>query len=312
MNQKIKMLKRWTKIVLNKTNVSVHQGKGKVYSLDSVRGYYSDMTGKIEKGYRQDENGIPMTNIGERELVYFPIDIMNFGLAYYDMYLLHNKEEYLFKCINIVNWCSHIQKEDGAWDCFGPVKSSKYTVSSLGQGLGASLMIRAFLITSNYFYLQKAKSALDYMLLSLEEGGTSIYTEQDCYLEEYPQENRRSVLNGWIFSIFGIWDYYQITKEEKYWDIMIKTKDTLCKTLHQYDFSFWTYYDLKKMVASPHYQQLHFCLLEILYEMFHDEAFDLYSKRWRKQYNNLPCKIFAISIKITQKLFEKNDVVSID
>ena len=312
MKQKIKLIKRWTKIVLGKTNVSVQQTKGKIYSLSSIKGYYSDMTGKIEKGYRHDENGIPMTNIGDQELVYFPIDIMNFGLAYFDYYLLHDDKTCLEECIKISNWCCSVQSSNGAWDCFGPVKSSIYTVSCLGQGLGASLLIRVYIATNNIFYLNQAKKALDFMLLPIDWGGTTVYENENCYLEEYPQKNRRSVLNGWIFSIFGLWDYYQVTRDSKYYDIMLQTKTSLCNTLKQYDFKYWSYYDLEKMIASPHYQQIHYCLLEVMYEMFHDEAFDLYSKKWRKQYNNLPCKIFAISIKITQKLFEKNDVVSID
>lgn len=312
MKQKLKMLKRWLRIVSGKTNVSVRQEKGKIYSYDLVKGYYSDMTGKIEKGYRRDEDGIPLTNIGEQELAYFPIDIMNFGLAYYDMYLLSGNRQNLQECLKITDWCCSVQRENGSWDCFGPVHSMKYTVSSLGQGLGVSLLIRAYIATDNFFYLERAKKALDFMLLPTNQGGTAIYVGDDCFLEEYPQKDKRSVLNGWIFSIFGIWDYCKISGDEEYWNILIKTKNTLKKTLPQYDFKIWTYYDLQKMIASPHYQQIHYNLLEIMYEMFQDETFDFYRRKWQKQYTNILFKICAIIGKVFQKLFETTDVVSID
>jgi hypothetical protein len=80
----------------------------------------------------------------------------------------------------------------------------------MAQGEGVSLLVRAYVDTGKNSYLQYAKKAVDFMLTDIEEGGTTSYNGNECIFLEYP--HRKAVLNGWIFSWWGLYDYVLITK----------------------------------------------------------------------------------------------------
>lgn len=43
-------IQRWTKMLLGRSVEHVHQGEGKVYSKDEIKGYYNDLTKKVTTG----------------------------------------------------------------------------------------------------------------------------------------------------------------------------------------------------------------------------------------------------------------------
>ena len=75
----------------------------------------------------------------------------------------------------------------------------------MAQGEGISLLLRAFIVTGNDNYLKAAEMAKDFMLLPIEKGGTARYEGDNVFLYEYTYEPL--ILNGWIFSIWGLYDY---------------------------------------------------------------------------------------------------------
>ena len=310
MKKKIAMLKRWMMILSRKTSVALKQGVGKAYCKDSIAGYYNDLTGKICETTQLDEEGIPITIIAGNEIVYFPIAIFQYGLGCYDKYLLTKDEKYKEMFIATVLWAKKKLKDDGSWDCFSALKSELYNVSSMCQAEGASLLYRAFVETRDEELRCMANKAIDFMLKPFTDGGTSFYEDDFLFFEEYPQEKRRTVLNGWIFSIFGLLDA-SIMNKGVYDELLEKAVDTLEQNLCRYDLEYWSKYDLDGNIASPAYNDLHACQLLVLSDIFANDTFLLYANKFMSYQDNKKYKNKAIFLKMLQKLFTSSDIVVI-
>lgn len=309
---KITMFKRWVSILTGKTAVALPQGKGKVYSLTEVRGFYNDLTLKVGDGTDVDENGIPMSLLGGNKHVYFPIAIFQYGLANYDLWLLNKDEKKRNVFHKIAEWALDNQDDRGAWNCFGPIESKKYTVSAMGQGEGAALLLREYIETGNKQYFEAAHKAIDFMLVPIENGGTAYYDEKGgIVLEEYAHIERCTVLNGWIFAFFGLYDFCKITHDKSYIQKMNSTVETMCELLPQYDVGYWSKYDLTGKIASPAYQTLHVALLDVMSEITEKDIYAQYAMKWDKEVNSFFKRYRAILKKAIQKLFEKTDAVII-
>ena len=307
MKNKIKLLKRWTDMLTGKSTFNVKQGVGKVYSPTEVKGYYNDLTNKVSKNTILDEDGIPINTTIAGVKAYFPISIFQYGLGLYDLFLIEKQKEYLDKFLKIANWALENQEESGMWDCFAKLKDKAHkTQSSMCQSQGTSVLLRAYIESKETKYFKAAKKAIDFMLKDVNEGGTCLYQNDNIIFQEYVSEYNLSVLNGWIFSIFGLYDYCLVEKEEKYKKILEKTILTLCKKLNEYDRKYWSNYDLKNTIASPAYHNLHIMQLQLLYNIFKKKEFKEFVCKWTEYEKSNMCKIKAIIVKLKQKTFPKD------
>ncbi len=303
------MVKRWGKILAGKTEVAVRQGPGRCYVRGEIAGYYNDLTGKVSPNTLLDGSGIPLSVISGGVKVHFPIAIFQYALGSYDLSLLNadSASSHRASFQSCARWALRTQREDGSWDTFGPLGSKAYTVSSMAQGEGCSVLLRAYRAFGDEAYLNGALRASDFMLHSLEEGGVAVYDGKALYLEEYPQVPRRSVLNGWIFSIFGLIDAALVS--ERYAASLEQTLDTLEMVLSSYDTGYWTYYDLSGRIASPAYHALHIAQLEVLADVTGRDVFRRWANRFNEYESSATCRRWAVAKKVVQKLTEKSDAV---
>lgn len=304
---KLKMFQRWLRILNGKSATAIPQGIGQCYSKTEISGYYNDLTGKVGQGTLLDDDGLPLTQIGDREFVHFPIAVFQYGLGCYDCHLLSGEAEYLRKTLNTADWALAKMRNDGSWDCFSPLRSEKYTVSSMGQGEGASLLFRAYKDTGNQAYRDAAFRAIEFMLADMRSGGTSFYERDELFLEEYPQYPKRSVLNGWIFSLFGLFDAALV--DPSYMVAFKKSTATLSKTLSQYDNGYWSLYDLEGRIASPAYHSVHIALLRALSDITGDEQFENFAIKFEHYENSFWNTKRAFIKKVFQKLTEHSEAV---
>ena len=113
-----------------------------------------------------------------------------------------------------------------------------------------------------------------------------------------------SVLNGWIFSIFGLYDYFIVSGDKKIEKIMNQSIETIARSLKKYDRGFWTNYDRVGTIASPAYHDLHIMQLLVLYEMFGKQEFEIYAAKWMTYQKSKLKKTIAMLIKLKQKVFK--------
>lgn len=296
-------IKRWCLMLSGKSVWHVNQDIGKCFSKNEIRGYYNNMTEKVTKVPELLENdGLPKLNLEGGKFTYFPVAIFQYGLGAYDLYLQTKSEIYLRKFMQCVTWTAESQDEKGRWNNFSHY-SPDHPYSAMAQGEAASLLIRAYRHTGDAKYLGMAKSAIDFMLLPLEEGGTTKYEGNQALLMEYTFKG--VVMNGFIFAWWGLYDYVLATKDKGiYYDAMKRALDTLHDLLPSFKCAYWSMYSLDGLIASPFYHNLHIAQMQAMYELTNDDRFEAYARRWQKQQGSVLCKSMAFMRKAAQKILE--------
>lgn len=307
--QKATMLRRWVKILTGGTEVAVEQGPGRCCHAGKLAGYWNDLTGKVSPNTLLDDVGVPLSVIAGGKRAYFPIAVFQYALGRYDLSLLEPEraDEHLAALRACADWALASQRADGSWDAFGPIGSSRYTVSSMAQGEGCSMLLRAHRTLLNDRYLKAALEAARFMLVDFADGGTAIREGDGFFLEEYPQSPRRSVMNGWVFSLFGLYDASLV--DDSFCESFARSAGTLARHLDDYDSGYWSLYDLERRIASPAYHTLHIAQLRAMAELTGDDRFSGKAERFEGYAARRANRVRAIAGKVVQKLTEKSDAV---
>ena len=278
----------------------VSQDEGGVYSKDSVRGYYNNLTEKVTR-FPVGDGEVSKTKVSSDSEIYFPIAIFQYGLAAYDLYLLNNDSKMLSSFLACADWAVSNQNADGSWNTFD-YKSPDKPYSAMAQGEAISLLVRAHIETDDDKYIRSASLAKDFMLIPLSDGGTTEYKDDEVYLYEHC--GMPPILNGWIFSLWGLFDYSKHTGDEDVTRLLNATLNTLKKSLYLYDTGFWSRYDTSSRIASPFYHSLHIAQLNVMYDLFGDEIYNYYAQKWAGYEKSFWKPKFAFIKKALQKIAE--------
>ena len=294
-------IKKWTKMLTGKSISHVDQGVGMVYSIDQIEGYYNNLTEKVTK--REDlGNCVPMSSVDTGETIYFPIEIFQYGLGAYDLYLLDSDKKMLIKVKAAADWAVDNQKDDGSWVTF-TYENPEHPFSSMAQGEGVSLLIRAYLGLQDEKYIYAAKKAVKFMILPHEQGGTTKYQGDDVFFYECTEDPL--ILNGWIFSLWGIMDYCKFFNDSEAKTILNKTLSTLERKLPDFDIGYWSMYEDGMRICSPFYHKLHIAQLNVMYELTGTEIYKVYADKFEKYQNNGIDRKIAFLRKALQKIFKE-------
>lgn len=277
----------------------VNQGPGACYSKMEISGYYNDLTEKVTKD--APDILVPKYRVDTGEEIYFSIGIFQYGLAAYDLYLQTKKEAYKEKLLACADWAVENQQDDGGWVTFA-YNHPEAPYSSMAQGEGISLLIRAALATGEKKYITAMHKAKDFMLKPISEGGTTEYKESDVIF--YEATVIPAVLNGWIFSLWGLYDYCKYTKEAEAQAVLEKTLDTLKRKLPEYDTKYWSKYDAGSRMCSPFYHKLHIAQLNVMYDLFGDAIYKEFADKWDRYQKSFWKPKRAFLKKAMQKIFE--------
>ncbi len=293
-------IKKWYKMLAGKSVSHVNQGVGTCFSKTEVAGYYNDLTEKITRD--NPDILVPRYRIDTGEEIYFSIGIFQYGLAAYDLFLKTGEEAYKSKVLACSEWALENQQEDGGWITFA-YKDKNHPYSCMAQGEAISLLIRAHILTGNSSFVQAAQKAKELMLRPLCDGGTAEYTE-DGDLLLYETTNNPVILNGWIFSAWGLYDYYKYFADEEAKRALDKTLGSIKKKLADFDMKYWSRYEDGKRICSPFYHKLHIAQLKANYELFGDGIYNDYAVKWDGYQKSFwkPKKAFVK--KALQKVFE--------
>ncbi len=293
---------KWYNMLRGNSSYHVNQDEGKIYSKTEIKGYYNNLTEKITRfGY--DDDRVPSTIVDTGESIYFSIAIFQYGLAAYDLYLLSDEKDtsMLKKVKACANWAVDTQQEDGAWVTFA-YETPEYPYSAMAQGEGISLLLRAFIATEDKRYLNATNKACDFMLLSFEEGGPTKYEGNNVYLYECPKEPL--ILNGWIFSIWGLMDYCKMVEDVQAKNVLDRTLTTLERKLPDFNLSYWSMYEDGKRISSPFYHKLHVAQLNVMYDLTGKQVYKTYADKWARYEKNWLFRKIAFVNKACQKVLE--------
>jgi len=292
-------IKKWYKMMTGKSISHVNQGVGTCYSKTEIAGYYNDLTEKVTK---DDPNIlVPKYHVDTGEEIYFSIGIFQYGLAAYDLFLKTHDEIYKNKLIACADWAVVNQQADGGWVTFAYNKPEA-PYSSMAQGEGISMLVRAAIITDDKRFADAAAKAKEFMLKPISEGGTTKYNGDNVIL--YEDTDNPVILNGWIFSLWGLYDYCKYFGDEESDIILKKTLETLKRKLPDFDTKYWSKYDDGKNICSPFYHKLHIAQLNVMHDLFGDPIYKEFTDKWKKYQDSFWYSKRAFIKKAMQKIFE--------
>lgn len=198
--------------------------------------------------------------------------------------------------IAAANWLIRNQNSFGGWSIDVRRKIEKSVMkpgwhSAMAQGHAMSLLTRAYRYTKNRTYLEAALKATEVFSLKSEERGVlATFLDRYNWYEEYPTNPSLFVLNGFMYSLFGLYDLKQTAPldrravAEKLFNDGIRSLQAL---LPLFDSGSGSFYDLRHvtMGASPNlarwdYHTLHISQLWIFYDLTGEILFKDIAERW--------------------------------
>nr|XP_022341393.1 D-glucuronyl C5-epimerase-like [Crassostrea virginica]XP_022341394.1 D-glucuronyl C5-epimerase-like [Crassostrea virginica]XP_022341395.1 D-glucuronyl C5-epimerase-like [Crassostrea virginica]XP_022341396.1 D-glucuronyl C5-epimerase-like [Crassostrea virginica]XP_022341397.1 D-glucuronyl C5-epimerase-like [Crassostrea virginica]XP_022341399.1 D-glucuronyl C5-epimerase-like [Crassostrea virginica]XP_022341400.1 D-glucuronyl C5-epimerase-like [Crassostrea virginica]XP_022341401.1 D-glucuron len=164
--------------------------------------------------------------------------------------------------------------------------------SAMGQGQAISLLVRAYVASKDRTYLEAAGKALDIFDIPSSKGGVlAKFLDSLDWYEEYPTTPSSHVLNGFIYSLIGLYDLKEMATgsvKDKATDLYDKGMRTLKAMLPMFDSGTGTFYDLRHITAglAPNrarwdYHKVHIKQLYLLIEIDGDPLFRDTLRRWK-------------------------------
>jgi len=303
----------WLKMLAGESYHHKPQKLGKVFEPSKLSGYFNDLTGKILWTGEVDANGVPVNTLSNGRKFQFPISITQKALGHWDWWLIKKDDKDRRQFLTLCQWLLEHQDESGGWDTWqsflGP-QYSKYSAMTQGQAL--SVLSRALKLTGDSRFKKAAEKAFSLFLIGAEKGGVTCFDARRkaspsgdaVFLEEAPSQMRNTVLNGWIFALFGLYDYNLATNEATVAKLFERSIDTLAQHIASYDSGYWSYYDSQKRISSRFYHSLHISQLEALSLISENRIFENYHRRWTDFESRFINRSRAFVVKAFQKLKE--------
>jgi heparosan-N-sulfate-glucuronate 5-epimerase len=271
---------------------------GEHFEPHAVRGYYIDLRAKAEA---------PVWRAAEHRL---HIAAIQWGLACYERFVSGEGEVWLAGARDRADELVRIQHRGGSQDGgFVHTHPFKHTfmlqppwISAISQGEGASLLVRIFNETGEERYAEAARRALLPLGVDAQDGGVRATLGGRPFPEEYPTRPPSFVLNGAIFTMWGMHDVGVALDDAPAREAFEQAVDTLAENLHRWDVGYWSRYDLFPHpvlnVASSFYHNLHINQLRAMNRLAPRPALAATADRWALNAASAAARRHALARKV--------------
>lgn len=247
---------------------------------------------------KYDVNGIPLIKINGT-FVYNPVSIAQFGLQYYSYYMKSGDKDNIKPMITAADWLVYNQdRKTGKWLYNFPFNVGGMDIrlesgwsSAMGQGQAISLLVRAYSLTKDGRYIQAAELGLEPLKVDVKNDGLTRYIDGHPYYEEYPTNPPSYALNGFMFTLLGLYDLSYIKPESEATRLYNEGMETLKLVLPNYDseenrISIYHLGHITKAPRSIHvsnfYHMVHIIQLKSLDSVSPDSILQRYYKAWKE------------------------------
>jgi len=255
--------------------------------------YYMTFRAKADYSGPYDAAGIPLLDYrGAIGLQYNPIAVAQWGLANYNRFCETASESRLQKALASADWlASNLQQNSSGvwvwnhhfdWEYRQTLKAPWY--SGLAQAQGVSLLLRAHARTGEDKYAQAAARAFVSLTRPVAEGGVLFEDGPDLWIEEYLVTPPTHILNGFIWALWGVFDFWLVRADSAARQIFDRGVQTLLRKLPDFDTGYWSLYEQSgsrlNMLASPFYHRLHIVQLRVMANLAGVPEFSDVAARW--------------------------------
>lgn len=244
-----------------------------------------------------DENGIPMVN-RSGVYVYNPVTISQWGLQEYSYYVLRNNAANAQNAIKAADWLlANQDSSTGIWYYNFDFTVAKMGVtlyapwgSAMAQGQAISLLTRVYAYTQDNRYLVASELALEPLKIDVADGGLTTDFFGHPYYEEYPTTPPSFTLNGFMFTLLGLYDLATIIPDSEALNLFNTGMNTLVYSLPFYDAGAslgLSLYHLghitnppRTLHATSSYHDIHIQLLDALNNVYPNNVLAFYYSLW--------------------------------
>ncbi|MGM7719602.1 D-glucuronyl C5-epimerase family protein [Metabacillus sp. Hm71] len=251
---------------LSKENtLKVHVTKVKALEINNYdyKGNYLHFDrNKVENwSVEFDNTGIPQTKYSFGKY-YNPSTIAHYGLQHYSLYLINSDNQSKEKFLKVANWFINNQDSHGGWSYkfdlhFYPGRLEKIKApwySAIGLGMAMSVLSRASYLTKDNKYTKSALKSVKIFQTPVEKNGIlSKFEDKFYFYEECPTDPPSFILNGFMYSLIGLYDLYQATNDNETLNLYNLGIDSLKRMLPLYDLGNRTAYDLTHYTTDGGY-----------------------------------------------------------
>ncbi|MDW7682148.1 MAG: D-glucuronyl C5-epimerase family protein [bacterium] len=279
--------------------------------------YHIDLNQGIGEDFSQyefDENGIPLTRYQRQpNWKHNPVTVCQYGLFLYNRWLRSHEQKSKKLFLSQATWLVQNAEpgSNGALVWYYRFDLPYYQIKSpwisgMAQGEALSLLLRAHQITADDNFFTTAEKAWCVFENDVQNGGViSTYADGQPVIEEYPSLHHKScVLNGFIFGLLGVYDYFIYADHSAARELFYRLISSLKNNLFRYDSGYWTYYDLKYplRLASKTYHLIHLEQLKTLHKLTGESFFEDCYQQWQAYHKSIKCNLKWMLRKFHQKL----------
>lgn len=276
--------------------------KGPLLELDpecSSREYYFMWKELISRSDSLDSNGVFLQEWNQQK-TYHPVAIAQYGLNMYSNYVETKEKIYLEEAKNQANYfVQNIDINTGMffYDFDFQVGGTNQTLcapwgSAMAQGQVLSLLARIYYLTKEEEYLHTIMHSMKSLQIDIKDGGLRERFFGYPVYEEYPTEIPNYTLNGFMFTLIGLYEAWETTGNEMAYQLYREGFVTLRFMLPFYDTRGVSLYHLGHLFErdlQPHistsYHKLHVQELRVINKWENDEILDFYINRWTSYVN---------------------------
>lgn len=158
----------------------------------------------------------------------------------------------------------------------------------MAQGQILSFFIRLNEIENNAQYLDVIHKVFKSFFRFDHNSEWLSYVDEHGYLwlEEYPTDHPAYTLNGMIFAMFGVYDYYRIFHDDKSKELLKASLTTIRRYIPDFrNKDGLSFYCLKHRVENLNYHRIHIEQLKLLYSITEDSVFKDYADMLQNDYD---------------------------
>ncbi len=271
-------------------------GVGRCFQPNELRGYFNDLRSHSRRQFSRDRCGIPILRGPHNVMFYHPVTICQVALGHFDSWVADGARTDLGAFERLSRWLVASQDSEGGWIASRrPGQSNDVTphlgvptewaasispYSGMAQGEAISVLVRAYGLSGDRQFLLAAQRAFPLLTTPVSSGGVSYWDGPRVSIEESPANPRNTILNGWIFGLFGVRDLWLATKAEDVRTFLRANIESLAVRLPQFDLGWWSSYDEVGHVAKPFYHALHVAQLQALMAIDESEVIRTTELKW--------------------------------
>jgi heparosan-N-sulfate-glucuronate 5-epimerase len=224
-----------------------------------------------------DPHGVPLKHYRLLGPHYNPLFVAWWGLHHLELAVRQRDDCHLDIFRTQLDWLSAnaVTRDDGAvvWPCYfdwqeGRARLGAPWISAMYQGIVISVLVRGFRLTRSATLLKLAIAGTRVFSLDVGAGGVRSREAGRILYEEYPAFPLPRILDGFLFSLLGLYDLYVQTGDAAVGQLFTDGLEGLNYHLAWWDYrGKWSWYGSHGYLCPPHYHALNRALLTILHQL---------------------------------------------